>query len=207
MAILLSHNVHANDPHPERPDDTDRPGQPPGAGEPSLGQTVTACVIVRDEQRTLSRCLNSLRFCGEVLVVDSGSRDATVQIARAAGAVVVENPWPGFAAQRNVAIDHAGGDWILEIDADEWLSPTLAAEIGAFLENPPPEVSIAVLPMRQHFLGAALGPSAHYPFYRPRLFRRGAYRHDVGRAVHEGLRVRTRPWVFHNDMFHELALG
>ena len=139
--------------------------------------------------------------------MDSGSEDDTVQIARAAGAVVVENPWPGFGAQRNVAIDHASGDWILEIDADECLTPALAEEIALFLQEVPSDLSIAVLPMRQRFLGATLGPSAHYPFYRPRMFRRGAYRHDEDRTVHEGLYARTRPWVFTNDMHHELAEG
>ncbi|MGH2831776.1 MAG: glycosyltransferase family 2 protein [Solirubrobacteraceae bacterium] len=168
-------------------------------------QTLSACVITRDEELRLPRCLDSLSFCDEVVVVDSGSRDGTVQIAQAAGAVVVQNPWPGFAAQRNVAIDSACSDWILEVDADEWISPELAAEIRHFLQRPPADISIAVLPMRQRFMGATLGPSAHYPFYRPRMFRRGAYRHDEDRSVHEGLYARTRPWVFTADMHHELA--
>jgi hypothetical protein len=128
-----------------------------------------------------------------------------VQIARAAGAVVVQNPWPGFGAQRNVAIDHSSSDWILEVDADEWLTPELAREIQSFLRRSTADVSIAVLPMRQRFLGSMLGPSAHYPFYRPRMFRKGAYRHDERRTVHEGLYARTRPWVFSADMHHELA--
>jgi hypothetical protein len=177
------------------------------AEEPSRGETLSACVITRDEERRLPRCLESLRFCDEVVVVDSGSEDGTVRIAQSAGAVVVQNPWPGFAAQRNVAIDHASGDWILEVDADEWLTCALVEEIELFLWRIPSEVSIAVLPMRQRFLGATLGPSAHYPFYRPRMFRRGVYRHDEDRVVHEGLYARTRPWVFSNDMHHELAEG
>ncbi len=168
-------------------------------------RTLTACVIVCDEERCLPRCLDSLRFCDELVVVDSGSRDATVQIARAAGAVVVQNPWPGFGAQRNVAIDHSSSDWILEVDADEWLTPELAREIQSFLQPLTTNASIAVLPMRQRFLGAMLGPSAHYPFYRPRMFQKGAYRHDERRTVHEGLYARTRPWVFAADMHHELA--
>lgn len=177
------------------------------AGKPVSGETLSACVITRNEERRLPRCLESLSFCDQVVVVDSGSEDDTVRIARAAGAVVVENRWPGFAAQRNVAIDHASCDWILEVDADEWLTPALAAEIEAFLQEARSDVSIAVLPMRQRFLGATLGPCAHYPFYRPRMFRRGAYRHDEDRTVHEGLYARTRPWVFTNDMYHELAEG
>jgi len=153
-----------------------------------LPESVTACVIASDEERRLPACLQSLDFCDEIVVVDGGSRDRTVEIARAAGAQVVENPWPGFAVQRNVALDHAHGDWILEIDADERVDPALAASIRAMLADPPDaEVRMAALPMRDVFLGRPLGPSARYPRYRHRLFRREAFRHDESRTVHEGL--------------------
>jgi len=154
---------------------------------PALRESLTACVIASDEERRLPACLDSLAFCDEVVVVDGGSRDRTAELAREAGARVVENPWPGFAAQRNVALDHASGDWILEVDADERVSPPLAAEIEALLADPPARASMAAIPMRDVFLGRPLGPSARYPRYRHRLFRRGAFRHDESRAVHEGL--------------------
>jgi hypothetical protein len=148
--------------------------------------TLSACVIASDEEARLPACLASLGFCDEVVLVDGGSRDRTREIAAAAGARVVENPWPGFAAQRNLAIDRASGDWILEIDADERIDAELAASIGEFLAAPPP-VRMAALPMRDTFLGKRLGPSSRYPRYRHRLFRRGAFRHDESRTVHEGL--------------------
>ena len=153
----------------------------------ALPETVTACVIASDEERRLPACLESLGFCDEIVVVDGGSRDRTRELARAAGAQVVDNPWPGFAAQRNVALDHAHGDWVLEIDADERVDPVLAASIRAMLAAPPEGVRMAALPMRDVFLGHRLGPSARYPRYRHRLFRRGAFRHDESRTVHEGL--------------------
>jgi hypothetical protein len=148
---------------------------------------VTACVIASDEERRLPECLESLAFCDQILVVDGGSRDRTREVARAAGAEVIDNPWPGFAAQRNVALDHAQGDWVLEIDADERVSPSLAEEIRRMLAGPPAGVSMVAIPMRDVFLGRPLGPSARYPRYRHRLFRRGAFRHDESRTVHEGL--------------------
>jgi hypothetical protein len=152
-----------------------------------LPESLTACVIATDEERRLPACLESLSFCDEVIVVDGGSRDRTREIARAAGAAVVDNPWQGFPAQRNVALDHAKGDWVLEIDADERVSPELAAELCSLLADPPPGVRMVALPMRDLFLGRELGPSIRYPRYRHRMFRRGAFRHDESRSVHEGL--------------------
>lgn len=169
--------------------------------------TVSACLIVQDEAANIGAALASVAFCDEVLVVDSGSTDGTPDLARAAGARVVHNPWPGFGAQRNVAADHATGDWILEVDADERITPELADEILAFLATPGPRdhVDLLALPMRHRFLGRPLGPSAQYPNYRTRMFRRGSYRHDEGRSVHEGLKPRDATLALHGDMTHELA--
>ncbi|HET6998421.1 MAG TPA: glycosyltransferase family 2 protein [Solirubrobacterales bacterium] len=167
--------------------------------------TISACVIARDEEERLPACLASLGFCDEVVVVDSGSRDRTIEIAKAAGAKVVENPWPGFAAQRNVALDQASGDWVLEIDADERISPDLADEVRAFLADPPTAVRMTAIPMRDVFLGAELGPASRYPRYRHRLFRRGAFRHDESRSVHEGLWPDGPTHPFGADMTHLLA--
>ena len=170
-----------------------------------MSATLSACVIARDEEERLPACLASLGFCDEVVVVDSGSRDRTREIAAAAGARVVENPWPGFGAQRNVALDHAGGDWVLEIDADERVSSELAAEIRAFLADPPAAVRMTAIPMRDVFLGAELGPASRYPRYRHRLFRRGAFRHDEARTVHEGLWPDGPTHPFEGDLTHLLA--
>lgn len=167
--------------------------------------TVCACIIARDEEQRLPAALASVAFCDEIVVVDSGSRDRTIEIARAAGARVIEHPWRGFGAQRNVAIDAAAGDWILEIDADERITPRLAAEIEGFLADPPEGVDICAVPCRDLFLRGRLGPSAKYPKYRLRLFRRGAYRHDEELAVHEGLWAFGPTWAFEGDLEHVLA--
>jgi Glycosyl transferase family 2 len=167
--------------------------------------TVCACIIARDEEGRLPDALASVAFCDEVVVVDSGSRDRTVELARAAGARVIESPWRGFGAQRNVAIDNATSDWILEVDADERITPRLREEIEAFLSAPPADVEIGAVPCRDVFLGGRLGPSAKYPKYRLRLFRRGAYRHDEQLKVHEGLWAFGRTWAFEGDLEHLLA--
>jgi Glycosyl transferase family 2 len=166
---------------------------------------LSACLIVKDEERHLPDCLASVAFCDELIVVDSGSTDRTVEIARAAGATVIEHPWRGFAAQRNVALDAAHGEWALEVDADECVTPRLREEIRALVENPPAGVDNAVLPLRQIFLGVRLGSSALYPTGRTRLFRRDRYRHDARRSVHEGLWPAGPSAYLSGDLEHILA--
>ena len=170
-----------------------------------MSATISACVIARDEEQRLPECLQSLDFCDETIVVDSGSRDRTREIAAEAGARVIENPWPGFAAQRNVALDAAKGDWILELDADERVTPELAREIRALLEDVPNEVRMTAIPSRDLFLGRVLGPSSRYPGYRHRLYRRGAFRHDEERTVHEGLWPNGSTPVLQGEFHHLLA--
>jgi hypothetical protein len=170
-----------------------------------LGGRISACLIVQDEQRNMPGALDSVSFCDEIVVVDGGSTDRTVEIARERGAKVIESPWPGFAIQRNVALDAATSDWVLELDADERVTPRLRASIEALLASPPEETAIAVCPLRHWFLGRLLGPSAKYPAYRSRLFRREAYRHDEARGVHEGLEPHERPVVLDGDLEHALA--
>ncbi len=153
-------------------------------------ERLSACLIVQDEQDNIAGALDSVSFCDEVIVVDGGSTDRTVEIARARGATVIENPWPGFAAQRNVALDAAQGSWVLELDADERVTPLLRASIERLLASPPPQAAIAVFPLRHWFLGRLLGPSGKYPAYRSRLFKPSVYRHDEARGVHEGIEPR-----------------
>ena len=118
---------------------------------------------------------------------------------------MIEHPWQGFGAQRNVAIDDADRDWVLEIDADERVTPGLRAEIEAFLADAPAGVDICGCPAATCCMGGRLGPSAKYPKYRLRLFRRGAYRHDERLTVHEGLWAFGRTWAFEGDLEHVLA--
>ncbi|MGA9285197.1 MAG: glycosyltransferase family 2 protein [Solirubrobacteraceae bacterium] len=168
-------------------------------------ERLSACLIVQNEQDNMAGALDSVSFCDEVIVVDGGSTDRTVEIARAQGATVIENPWPGFAAQRNVALDAARGTWVLELDADERVTPLLRASIDRLLASPPPEAAIAVFPLRHRFLGRLLGPSGKYPAYRSRLFKPSVYRHDEARGVHEGIEPRERPVVLEGELEHELA--
>src|ERR1700690_2598372 len=89
-------------------------------------------VITKNEEAAIGRCLGSANFVDEIVVVDNGTTDKTAEIARALGARVIVTPdWPGFGPQKNRALDQATGDWVLSLDADEWIEPMLAAEIRA----------------------------------------------------------------------------
>ena len=93
--------------------------------------TITGVVLTRDGERLIGKCLASLSFCDTVLVVDSGSTDSTISIAHKAGAVVVENPWPGFAKQFTFAATKVTTDWFFILDQDECCSPELGEAICA----------------------------------------------------------------------------
>lgn len=151
---------------------------------------LSAIVITKDEQANIEACLRSVAWADEIVVVDAASVDQTVELARAAGAVVVQtSDWPGFGAQKNRALDAAHGDWILSLDADERVSPELRVEIERTLAAP--SFDVYELPRRSTFCGRFMRHGGWWPDYTARLFRRGAARFSDAR-VHERL-ITERP--------------
>lgn len=151
--------------------------------------TLSVALITLNEAANLPRTLRSLSFGAEIeleiVVVDSGSTDGTQEIARAAGAHVLEEPWKGFGAQKNSAIAHTSGAWVLSLDADEELSPELAAEIARLLTASSAHNAYRI-PRLNHFLGSPLRHGGYWPDPKLRLFRRGAAQFEE-RAVHEAM--------------------
>src|SRR5271170_6674409 len=96
--------------------------------------TLSVAIITYNEEDNLTRTLSSVRFADEIVVVDSGSTDGTVETARSFGAKVFSEAWKGFALQKNSAIDQCGSTWVLSLDADEELTDELQAEISSMLE-------------------------------------------------------------------------
>jgi glycosyltransferase involved in cell wall biosynthesis len=127
-------------------------------------------VITRDAGAQLADCLGSAAFAAEALVVDSGSRDDTVEIARRSGARVIAQPWLGFGPQKNFAVTQAAHDWVLCLDADEHVSPELARSIRSALQRPR-HVAYAMA-RRNRFLGRWLAHGEGYPDWNLRLFDR-----------------------------------
>jgi glycosyltransferase involved in cell wall biosynthesis len=144
-------------------DDTRRPG-------------LSAIVITRDNEAMIARCIDSLSFADEIVVVDSGSTDRTPEICRERGAVVhVTRDWPGHGMQKNRALERASGTWILSIDSDEWVTPQLRTAIERALSAPGAHVAYAI-PRRSSFCGRYMRHSGWWPDYVVRLFRRDAAR-------------------------------
>ena len=149
---------------------------------------LSVTVITLNEEERLRACLESVAWADEIVVVDAESQDKTAQIAREFTDHVVVRPWPGFAAQKNDALDRAGGDWVLSLDADETVSAELRAEIGAILTGRGPAADAFAVPRRNVFWGRWVRRGGLYPDWQVRLLRRGRGRF-VARAVHESVAV------------------
>jgi glycosyltransferase involved in cell wall biosynthesis len=148
-----------------------------------MPKTLSVVLITLNEAANLPRTLASVSWAQEIVVLDSGSTDATLEIARAAGARVFEQAWKGFAGQKNSAIEHATGEWVLSLDADEEVSPELAREMQGLLAGEP-QFNAYRVPRLNHFLGRALRHGGYWPDPKLRLFRRGEARF-AERPVHE----------------------
>ena len=134
---------------------------------------LSVAIITHNEEINLPRTLESVSWAEEIVVVDSGSTDRTIEIARSFNARVVEHLWTGFASQKNFAISQCSGDWILSLDADEELSPELQFQIEALLRSNPP-ADAYFLKRRNLFLGRWIKHGGFYPDPKLRLFRRTA---------------------------------
>lgn len=143
---------------------------------------LSAIVITKNEAAKIGACLDSLAFCDERIVVDSGSSDDTVALAQAKGARVETHAWQGFGAQKNFALSLASGDWVLSLDADERVSLELAGQIAAAIADA--QADGYEMPRLSTFCGRPMRHSGWYPDYVLRLFRRGRARFSDD-LVHE----------------------
>jgi len=146
---------------------------------------VTATIITLNEAANIEACLASVAWADEVLVVDSGSTDGTPDLARATGARVIVRDWPGYAEQKNIAAREAAHDWILSVDADERVTPELAAEIQATLVRDPPQAGFRMPRVTWH-LGRWIRTTDWYPDSQLRLYHRSRANWPP-RRVHESV--------------------
>jgi glycosyltransferase involved in cell wall biosynthesis len=183
--------------------------------------TLSVVIIAHNEESNLGRTLESIaprldseggRNDTEVILVDCGSTDRTVEIAQSFGAKIFVETWKGYSAQKNSAIDKATGDWILSLDADEAVSPELLNEIGSALveqgsadlrnsPGSPMAVDAFSMPRQNLFLGKRIRHGGFWPDRKVRLFRTGKGRFSA-RSVHESIQVTGRVASFHAPLIH-----
>ena len=163
---------------------------------------LSAVLIPQNAAHQIESCLASLAFADEILVIDSGSSDATRSLAESRGARVLDKEWLGFGRQKQFAVDQAKHDWVLCIDADERVSAPLAESIRAALEQP--SAQVYRMARCNRFLGRWLRHGEGYPDWSARLFDRRAARWSND-PVHEKVLHAATPATLTGDLLHESA--
>jgi glycosyltransferase involved in cell wall biosynthesis len=156
---------------------------------------LSVTIVAWNEEERLRACLESVTWADEIVLVDGESTDKTVALAREFTDRVWVRPWPGFAAQKNFALEQATGDWVLALDADERVTPELRDRVQQILAaDVKGQAGVAdgyALPRKNVFWGRWVRHGGLYPDYQLRLFRRRAGRF-LADAVHESVRVEGR---------------
>lgn len=163
---------------------------------------LSVVLVAHNAAAQLPECLASIAFADEVVIVDSGSADGTAEVAARYGARVVQKEWLGYGRQKQFAVEQAGNDWVLCLDADERVSRELAASIVRALEAPASPVYR--MARRNRFLGRWLRHGEGYPDWSTRLFDRRSARWSED-AVHEKVLHAVTPGTLEGDLLHESA--
>lgn len=163
-------------------------------------QPVSATIITCNEEHNIADALKSLSWIEEIVVVDSGSRDGTLEICRGFTDKIFQRDWSGFVDQKNYAVEKASSDWILSLDADERVSPELRKEIEAGMRGGFSARGYRI-PRTAHFMGRWIRHGDWYPDYQMRLFDRRCGRWRGGR-VHESVRIEGPTGKLKGEIHH-----
>jgi glycosyltransferase involved in cell wall biosynthesis len=161
---------------------------------------ISATVVTLNEERNIARAIESLRCADEIVVVDSGSSDRTLEVALRLGARVLQEPWRGYAGQKNFASHCAAHDWILSIDADESVTEELEGEILA-MKRDGPRCDGYSMPRLAQYLGRWIRHGGWYPDRKLRLYNR-QHGEWVGEYVHESVRVAGSTGELRGKLLH-----
>lgn len=161
---------------------------------------ISCCIICFNEEANIRRCLESVQWCDEIIIVDSFSTDRTVAICREYTNSVIQRPWPGYVEQKRFALAQTTNEWVLNIDADEEASSSLQREIQLVLQRNDPAVDGFYIPRLVYYLGR-WWRRGWYPGYRLRLFRKAKVRWG-GVDPHEKVLLRGQADRLHGDLYH-----
>jgi glycosyltransferase involved in cell wall biosynthesis len=164
--------------------------------------SLSVIVITRNEADNIRRCLDSVAWADERLVLDSGSTDETVRLAQACGArVETSDGWPGFGPQKNRALALAAGDWVMALDADEWVTPELRTELERAMASAE-DTAAWRMPRLSSYCGRFMRHSGWWPDHVVRLFRRNRARFSDD-LVHERVIVEGATGTLDSPLMHE----
>ena len=169
--------------------------------EKPSAQKLSIAILACNEAATIRRVLASVAWADELILVDSGSTDGTIEIAREFGAKVFPEPWKGYGPQMNSALDKCTGPWVFSLDADEEFTPELSAEIQSLLAGEPEFVAYWV-PRSNKVFGRWMRHGGLYPDYKLRLFRQGTARLPEDTEPHAtpkwaGPKGKLKGWLLH----------
>ena len=163
--------------------------------------SLSVIVITKNEERNIEDCLDSVRWANEIVVVDGGSEDRTLEIARRFTNKVFVKPWEGYGASKNFALEQCTGTWVLWLDADERVTNELGNEIQTIASQQTTPSSVYEMPRKAYFLGRWIRHCGWYPGYVPRLFKRGVGRFSENK-VHERFEFDGVVGRLRSDLLH-----
>lgn len=163
--------------------------------------SLSVIIITKNEAANIRSCLESVAWADEIIVVDAGSSDATVEICRTLGAKVFVQDWPGFGVQKNRALNYATQEWVFSMDADERVTPGLRAAIETVLRNDANSCAAYRISRLSSYCGRFMRHSGWYPDHIVRLFKRGAA-HFSDDLVHERLLVEGKIGQLEGELLH-----
>ncbi len=161
---------------------------------------LSVIILTKNEEKDIAECIASVQWADEVVVFDSFSQDRTVELAQEAGAIVLQHSFQNFAQQRNAALEAVDTDWVFFVDADERVTPELAAEVRCAIQDE--SHSGWWVPRHNYIFGRVIRHAGWYPDYQLRLLRHGKARYDPKREVHEIVILDGEAGYLENPLIH-----
>jgi glycosyltransferase involved in cell wall biosynthesis len=162
---------------------------------------LSVIIICRDEENDIRDCLESVKWADEIIVVDSESKDKTVDIAKLYTGKIFTKKWEGYSEQRKYAMELASCEWILSLDADERVTEELKNEILSVINSVGNDIKGFRIPRKSYFLNRWIKHSGWYPGYQTRLFKK-EFAYIRPKLVHEGFEIKGETDYLKNDLLH-----